>query len=886
MQHRRSKDHEPMGRYPNVSRRDALQWGATGLAGATVALSANGYAQEVAPSYTLGLEGGQLCIYALGNRAIRVRFAQSHALPPSPMLLSGKGVSFTGRTRTRDSETLVLPHIRCTVKTNDGTLTFFDATGKTILSELPGARRLAPSTVHGEATFVASQGFFSPSDERLYGTGQFQDGFLNLRGLSRRLTQVNTQISLPFLLSSKGYGLLWHNAGMVDLNPGDRTVVPERVAYDAKAAAVSVTTTAGAANITRNLAAFERTFDVPQNGRYGFQLDVGQAMANKHYVEIDGVAVVDAASLWLPPTTSFFAELSAGPHTLRIIGDSKDRPSLRFALVRDATVLRSPVADAVDFVVIAGPSAEDIIAEYRRLTGQAPMMPKWAYGYIHCRERYKSSEDILANVQEFRRRNIPMDVIVQDWQYWGKYGWNAMRFDEADYPNPRAMIADLHGMKTRYMLSVWSKIDPKSDLGKALAVRGCFIPDTTWIDFFDTRAADLYWGAMSHRLLSLGVDAWWQDATEPENDDLVGRKTAAGLGEKVRLQYPLQVNRTVYEGQRRDAPDRRVMILTRSAFPGQQRFASATWSGDIGCDWDTLKRQIPAGLNMMAAGYPYWTVDAGGFFRPGNSQYTDPAYHELFIRWLQLAVFLPLMRVHGYQTQTEPWHYGEAVERQARALIEWRYRLLPYIYSTAAAVTHKGSSLMRPLVMDFADDPMALDQTHSYMFGKALHIAPVFRAGISKWDVYLPTNQGGWYDFWTGEHRDGGTTHAVDAPLDRIPVHARAGSIVPLGPVVQSTPEATGHDLAIRVFAGADACFDLYEDEGTNYGYEKGAYTVIRFDWRDRTRRLRISAPHGRYPGMVEQRIFRLSVVDANKPELDRPETLVRYAGKAKQIVL
>jgi alpha-D-xyloside xylohydrolase len=884
MPHDTAKTRAPQGVFPYLSRRDALQWGATSLTGAAATFPAEGHAPEVAPSYTQTVGDGQLHIYAISNRAIRVRFAKDGVLPPSPTLLSHKVVPLAGQARTKDSVTLDLRQIKCRIKTSDGTLSFFDAAGKPLLRELPDARHLVSSTVQGEATFIATQEFHSPSDERLYGTGQFQDGFLNLRGLSRRLTQVNTQISLPFLLSSKGYGLLWHNAGMVELNPGDRTVVPDRVAYDAKSAAVNVTTTAGTANITRNLAAFEGTFDVPQSGRYSFLLDVGQAMANKHYVEIDGKVLTDVASLWLPPTTSFFAELATGLHKLKIIGDAKDRPSLRFALVRDATVLCSPVADAIDYVVIAGPSAEDIIAEYRRLTGHAPMMPKWAYGYIHCRERYKSSEEILANVREFRSRKIPMDVIVQDWQYWGKYGWNAMRFDEADYPDPAGLIASLHSMKTRFMLSVWSKVDQQSDLGKSLAARGCFIPDTTWIDFFDKRAAGLYWGAMSHQLLSLGVDAWWQDATEPENDDLVGRKTAAGIGNKVRLQYPLEVSRTVYEGQRRDAPDRRVMILTRSAFPGQQRFASATWSGDIGCDWDTLKRQIPAGLNMMAAGYPYWTVDAGGFFRPGNSQYTDPAYHELFIRWLQYATFLPLMRVHGYQSQTEPWRYGEDVERRARALIEWRYRLLPYIYSNAAAVTRKGSSLMRPLVMDFADDAKALDQTHSYMFGKALHIAPVFRAGVSQWDVYLPQTKGGWYDFWTGEHRDAGATHVVDAPLDRVPVHARAGSILPIGPVVQSTADGDGRGITLKVFAGSDGTFDLYEDEGTNYRYEKGKFSTIRVHWNNKARTLSLATRSGSFRGMLDHRTFEVELVERNVP----PKTIstIQYDGGPRTVML
>jgi alpha-D-xyloside xylohydrolase len=853
------------------------------LAGAALAVS-HAQAQTIdAPSFSQSLPDGRLDIYALSARAFRVRYSRGQQTAASTILLSDKTIELTGRDETATDTVLRLPHIRCRVRKGNGSLSFFDGDGALLLEELAGTRHLTASKVQGLDTDIAAQGFASPTDERLYGTGQFQDGFLNLRGLSRRLTQVNTQISLPFLLSSKGYGLLWHNTGMADLNPLDKTISPVRVPFEGGSATVSVTTTVGSAEVKRSFAAFEGPFEISVPGKYGFQLDVGAPMASKHYVEIDGKVVADFTNFWLPPTTSFFAELQAGKHSVRVIGDTKDNPSLSFARVKDATILRSPVSTGVDYIVIAGPAHEDIIAEYRNLTGHAPMMPKWAYGYIHCRERYRSSDEILANTREFRTRKIPMDVIVQDWQYWGKYGWNAMRFDEADYPDPAGMIGDLHKLNTRLMVSVWSKVDPASDVGKILTNRNCYIPGTTWVDFFNSDSAAAYWGAMSHRLLSLGIDSWWQDATEPENDDLAGRKTAAGPGETVRLQYPLYVNRTVYEGQRHDAPDRRVMILSRSAFFGQQRFSSATWSGDIGCDWETLKRQIPAGLNMMAAGYPYWTVDAGGFFRPGNSQYTDPTYHELFLRWLQYAGFLPLMRVHGYQTTTEPWHYGPEVEARTRAIIELRYRLLPYIYSMASQVTRKGSSLMRPLVMDFADDPAALDQAHSFMFGKAIHVAPVLKPGVKTWKVYLPKNNGGWHDFWTGEHRAGGAYYDVDAPLDRIPLHVRAGAIVPLGPVVQNTVEADGRGIILHVYGGADGTFELYEDEGTNYNYEKGQFSTIQCVWRNDTRELTISKRQGSFPGMLERRTFTVSLVG---PGQEARNTSVDYTGEALALKL
>jgi alpha-D-xyloside xylohydrolase len=859
-----------------MTRRSAMQLAGTGLA--VVAVSADAKEADTA-CYARAISGGVLSIYALSSRAFRVRFAPDRALPKSPILVDARTVKPAGG-RGSGAKTLTLKHIRCIVA-DDGTLTFTDAKGAVLLKEKPG-RVLTASTVQGTPTFAVRQAFASPEDERLYGTGQFQDGHLNVRGLARRLTQVNTQISLPFLLSSKGYGLLWHNTGMVELNPPTEHLVPVHVGDAEGGETINVTTTAGNAALKRRDAVFEGEITLAEAGRYCFQLDVGQAMAHKHHVEIDGAVAVDITSLWLPPTMSFFAELSAGAHKIRILGSANDKPTLGWSKVKPETVLASPVAEAIDYIVIAGPKADAILAEYRRLTGQAPLMPKWAYGYIHCRERYHSSDEILANAAEFRSRKIPLDVIVQDWQYWGRYGWNAMRFDEKDYPDPAALTAKLHAENVRFMLSVWSKADKKSEVGQAFAARNAFIPDTDWIDFFNPRAADFYWGAMRHRLLPLGIDAWWQDATEPENDDLVGRPTAAGPGEKVRLFYPLQVSRTVCEGQRRDAPGRRVMILTRCAFPGQQRYASAVWSGDIGCDFDTLKRQIPAGLNVMAAGHPYWTVDAGGFFRPGPLQYTDPAYHDVLLRWMQYSVFLPLMRVHGYQTNTEPWHYGAAMEAEVRALIEWRYRLLPYIYSGAADVTRYGTSLMRPLVMDFAHDPAALDEAHSFMCGRALHVAPVLAAKAVTWPVYLPETPGGWYDFWTGERRTGGKRHDVPAEK-RIPVHVRAGSIVPLGPVVQSTAEADGRELTLRVYAGAGGVFELYDDAGTDYGYEKGAFARVPLIWDDKKRVLSFGAREGHYPGMPVAQRFQIVLIDANG---EAAPVVGTYEGRPRSVRL
>ncbi|WP_343615792.1 TIM-barrel domain-containing protein [Novosphingobium sp.] len=876
----------------SVTRRDMLRAGvaASALSGPALGALAGSTGRDV-PDFQATFADGTLQVMAVGAQAFRVRFvsgavADGH-VPPSQMLVRQKGRYHLVRRDMAGATRLELPAIHCEIPHDGSALRFLTPDGRLLLSEQAGTRHMAAHAVRGMPCQRVEQGFISPPEERLYGTGCFQDGHLNLRGLPRRLTQVNTQISLPFLLSSQGYGLLWHNDGMSELNPPDQTIPLQQKAQSGTSQLADVTTTQGNARVELREAVYTGRFSVAAAGRYAFLFDSGGKMTSRYHVEIDGRVLVDHANLWLPPTTSFIAELEPGEHDVRILAGAKDAPILRYGLAAPTTVWRSPVAQAIDYVVIAGPSARQIMEGYRALTGAAPMMPVWTFGYIHCRERFHSSQEILDTAREFRRRRLPVDVMVQDWQYWGAHGWNAMRFDEKNYPDPAGLCHELHGMDLRFMLSVWSKISRDTELGKQFAARGFFISGTDWIDFFNPLAAAFYAESQNRHLGALGIDAWWQDATEPENDDLLGRDTAAGPGERVRLAYPLQVSRTVYEGQRAAFPDRRVMILTRSAFPGQHRYGAATWSGDIGNDWETLRRQVPAGLNMAAAGYPYWTVDAGGFFRPGDGQYTDPAYHARFIRWFQYATFLPLQRVHGYMTNTEFWRYGEQVEAVARIYLDLRYRLLPYIYALAAQASHSGMPLLRPLVFDFPEDGQALDQTGSYMFGDALHVAPVLAPDVTEWPVYLPVWEGGWYDVWTGEHRAGGMTHRVPAPIEHIPLHARAGSILPLGPVVQSTAGALARDLDLLVFPGRDGVARLYEDDGLTYAYEQGGKAEVDLRWDESRHVLTIGARRGHFAGMRPQRQIRIKLVGAEAPPLDGNwSRVISYSGQPVSIAL
>ena len=379
------------------------------------------------------------------------------------------------------------------------------------------------------------------------------------------------------------------------------------------------------------------------------------------------------------------------------------------------------------------------------------------------------------------------------------------------------------------------------------------------------------------------------DAVEPENDALKGVKTQMGHGDFYRLTYPLFVSQAVYEGQRETSSDKRVCILTRSAFLGQQKYGIINWSGDIGGTWDSYKRQIVAGLNFTIPGMPYWTTDIGGFFRPGKSQYTDENFQELLTRWFQWGVFNPIFRVHGYQSETEPWKYGEQVENNMRKMLDLRYRLLPYIYSEAWQITKNGSTMMRPLVMDFNRDPNALDQQFEYMFGKAFLVAPVTEPKVDDWNVYLPESTA-WYDFWTNEKFVGGQEIKTDAPLDKIPLFVKAGSIIPVGPEVQYTAEKKWGDIEIRIYPGADGEFTLYEDENDNYNYEKGDYSTITFKWDNARRVLTIDERKGSFPGMLSKRKFSIVKVSINNGTgmeiISKYDKIVTYDGKEVSVEL
>ncbi|MFB3387694.1 TIM-barrel domain-containing protein [Flavobacterium sp. LAR06] len=825
----------------------------------------------------IDLSEGVLNIIPLTEKSIRIQYQIENKKEEQDFVFISKpDAPHFAIKETADNLELSTKTIVVTFNKKTAVISYSDKSGSVFLSEKANARLLRPSKIMGEPCFIAEQGFESPQDEYLFGLGQFQDGFYNLKNTTRKLIQVNTQIAIPFLVSNKGYGLLWNQYGLTYFNPTNQEIpLIKNTVSEGEKKEVEVTTTSGTQKVSQQQSIYSGNFSVDKDGEYSIFLDLGD-MDSRHLVLIDGIDVINQSNLWLPPAVGKIVHLNAGEHKVKVICKSSNTPSLSLKLSNNETVFNSPNAKSIDYVVFAGNNTDEIIANYRNLTGNVPMLPKWAFGFWQCRERYTSGQHLVSTVKEFRKRNLPVDVVVQDWQYWGKYGWGVPKFDETNYPEPEKFIKEIHDLNAHFSISVWENLNKESEIGKEYVAKNLFIPNSPWIDIYNPETQKTHWNALNKNLFTQGVDSWWMDATEPENDALRGKQTYFGLGDFYRLTYPLFVSKAVYEGQRNTNPDKRVAILTRSAFLGQQRYGTINWSGDIGWDWDAYKRQIVAGLNYNLTGMPYWTTDIGGFFRPGPTQYTDEKYHEILTRWFQWGVFNPIFRIHGYQTETEPWKYGEKVESNMRSMLNLRYRLLPYIYSEGWQITTNNSTLMRPLIMDFNDDKTAVSKAYEYMFGKALLIAPVIAPDVTNWDVYLP-KQNAWFDFWTGKRFEGGQTVSTPAPLDKIPVFVKEGSIVPLGSVIQDT-HSKQDVLELRIYTGKDAGFTLYNDEGDNYNYEKGKYAEIPINWNEKNQTLTLEKQIGSYQNQTGS--YNVNIVWISGKQNDTISETIKYVGK------
>jgi len=830
---------------------------------------------------------GVFYIIPIADNAVRIKFQKEDKVQLPEYILTNlnKAPKFTVKEKNNEIQ-IKCKRINILINKQTGAIVFKDNNGNIFLQEKENSRKIKSNNIDEEKCYIIEQSFLTSKDEFIFGLGQFQDKHYNIKDVTRRLIQVNSQISLPFIFSSKGYGLIWHQYGLTDYNPADNHVdlfLQGKLTHSDQIA--EVTTTAGTRKIFQNQSLYTGKFTVPEDGEYVIFLDLGD-MGNRHFVAIDGEILIDQSNFWLPPSVSGFVKLKAGEHYVQVICKADNKPMLSWRHVNDFITFRSPHALGLDYIVIYGPQADSVISTFHRHSGNVPMLPLWAYGFWQCRERYTSAKHLIETVNEFRNRRLPLDVIVQDWQYWGDNGWGVPQFDEKHYPNPSGFIKNLHDLNAHFCISIWSNPDLNSALGKKLLEKNLYIPGTKWLDYFNPETQKEYWKVLKENMFDHGVDSWWMDAVEPENDALKGTKTFLGKGEFYRIVYPLMVSKSVYEGQRNTTDRKRVCILTRSAYLGQQRYGIINWSGDINSDWDAFCRQIVAGLNYTITGMPYWTTDIGGFFRPGQSQYFDQNYHEILIRWFQWGAFNPIFRVHGYQSETEPWKYGVVVEENIKKILNLRYCLLPYIYSMAWQVSKNGIMMMRPMVMDFYYDRKSLENPYLFMFGKSILVVPVTEPGIKYKDIYLPSSTI-WYDFWTGEKLQGGQVIKKETPLDIIPLFVKAGSIIPIGPRVQYASEKPWDTLEIRIYEGADGEFTLYEDEGDNYNYEKGIYSTITFKWNDKSKVLTISDRKGNFPGMINNRVFNVILVSKGLGvgyEWSNNNFTVKYNGKMKEI--
>ena len=606
--------------------------------------------------------------------------------------------------------------------------------------------------------------------------------------------------------------------------------------------------------------------------------------------------------------------------------------------------LTSEVGEAIDYYFMYGGSADGVIAQIRHLSGDVPMFPLWTYGYWQSKERYKSANETLAIVQQYRKLGVPLDGIIQDWQYWGSnYLWNAMDFLSEDFSNGRQMIDEVHKLNGHFMISIWASFGPMTKAFQELKQKDMLFDFETWpqsglsfwpprkdypsgvkvYDAYIPEARDIYWKNLK-KLYDYGTDAWWMDSTDPDCFDSSPEAYAhkagleGGTWRSLRNAFPLETVRGVYQAQRKESGNlgqKRVFIMTRSSFAGQQHYGSNMWSGDVNSSWDMLRKQVPAGLSFSLTGNPNFNTDIGGFFcgayntLGSGSAPRNPQFQELYVRWMQYGLFCPVFRSHGADAPREIWQFGKKGEPVYDAIedaIRLRYQFLPYLYSTAWQVTCNNESYMRPLFSDFVQDRKVWDMTDEFMFGRSILAAPILdpqyteekiirtdamtgwdkpagasdgsSAGVIDFTIskfvtkYLPKGAS-WYDFWTGKLYKGGQTVTLETQLNRVPMFVRTGSILPFGPVMQYVREKNWDNLELHIYPGADATFTLYEDEGDNYNYEKGVYSTIPIRWTERTRTLTIGERKGAYPGMLEKRSFTIITPDGQKQT-------VEYNGK------
>jgi alpha-D-xyloside xylohydrolase len=879
--------------------------------------------------------GGALRIEVYSDKIIRVTasptdtFSSAKSLMIVPGLIPG--TSTWSAEESADHVSVVTDKLRAQVSLLTGEIVFYDRKGTVLLSEVEGGGKTFDSVrVDNDKAWYIRQVFESPDDEAFYGLGGHQNGQMNYKGEDVEMVQHNIVDVVPFLYSSKNYGVLWDNYSMGKFgDPRDyeplntlslfdkagnaggltgqyfvkeklvRTVVEDRIDYEFLETPQVDSFPNDVANEGRVI--WEGAFSSQKKGAHKFVVYA----AGYFKVWIDGKLIIDKwRQNWNPWTNKFTVDVTpAEKHTIKIdwIPDGGRYMAVKHldpfpGEEQNRLSLSSEAADQIDYYFIAGNNADDVISGYRTLTGKSPIAPRWAMGFWQSRERYRNEQELIDVVKEYRKRKIPLDNIVLDWQYWEDPKWGSHEFDKTRFPDPAGMVQKLHDeLHARIMISVWPKFNKGTDNYEEMKSKGFLFArnidkkrkdwvgigyESTFYDPFNEEAGKLFWQQIDNRLNSLGVDAWWLDATEPDmhsNLSLEERKrnmtpTALGPGAKYFNAYSLVNSKSVYEGQRKSNPDKRVFILTRSAYAGQQRYAATTWSGDIVSRWSDFEDQIAAGINFSLSGIPYWTMDIGGFAT--ERRYSDAKgetleeWRELNTRWFQFGTFCPVFRSHGQYPFREIYNIAPESHQAYGSMVFYdrlRYRLLPYIYSLAGWSYFNDYTMMRGLVMDFNDDKNVHDISDQYMFGPSLMVNPVYHYKTRQRDVYLPKTTG-WYDLYTGKYFEGGQTINVDAPYTQIPVLVKAGSILPLGPELQYTSEKQLDPLTIYVYGGSDASFELYEDEGVNYEYEQGNYSVIPFTYDHSARSLKVATRQGSFKNMLQQRSLRIVLVTSDHP--------------------
>ena len=849
--------------------------------------------------------------------------------------------------------------LRAIVSLVTGEVSFTDINGNIILQEQRGGgKTFAPIEVEGSKGYSFRQVFESPADEAFYGLGQHQSDEFNWKGRNEELFQYNTKVSVPFVVSNKNYGILWDNYSITrfgDPRPyanldqfklfdkngkeGGLTAIymlnkdPKNIFVERQEANVDYENLQTIKNFPKdfpfNNAAitWEGELQPKESGLFRFNLYY--AGYTKVYLDDSLVVKERWRTAWNPNSFKFSAQLVKNKrHKIRIEWQPDGGVSYiglkALSPVPDEEQsklsLWSEMGKQMDYYFIRGNNADEVISGYRLVTGKAPIMPKWAMGFWQSRERYKTQDEILDALKEFRRRQIPIDNIVLDWNYWPEDAWGSHEFDKNRFPNPKGMVDSIHALDARIMISVWPKFYASTEHFKEFKDNGWMymqaVKDSIkdWVgpgyvgsfyDAYSPEARQLFWKQMKEHLYTLGIDAWWMDASEPnvrDCTDMDYRKalcgpTALGSSTEFFNAYALMNAEAIYNGQREEDNNKRVFLLTRSGFAGLQRYSTATWSGDIATRWEDMKAQIPAGINFSMSGIPYWTMDNGGFCvekryeqAPEGSADRDE-WRELNVRWHQFGAFVPLFRTHGQFPYRELWNIAPETHPAYKTMLYYtqlRYRLMPYIYSMAGKCYFDDYTMMRGLVMDFPKDKNVLNIGDQYMFGSGLMVCPVYEYKARTREVYFPEGAG-WYQLNDGKFIAGGQKQTVAAPYDRMPVYVAAGSILPVGKLIQNTSEAQ-NDQTIYVYAGKNGAFTLYEDENTNYNYEKGAFSTIEFTYNDKTKILDIAKRQGEFKGMIKDRNFQIVLVQpTNSTGIDGNQSgaiTVHYTGAKMSVRL